>query len=222
MNRAVSGNVDWESSGVQTLVSLRPVWASPRSVTAIRTVRMGVMSRVSASVTSPTSSPARKVLVPHPAVLSFLFQSVCGCVNLMNVCDGKEDCRDGTDEMTCPGVSPPNITRLLLLQEVTNCPLPCIWATWSPWSSCATTCGPTFRSRSREVLVEAAWGGEPCNTVDKEEKKFCALGKCIVILINFMLLDYHLKQSFRTMSSVHQRAWSRGGYLPKEQVTSIY
>ena len=28
--------------------------------------------------------------------------------------------------------------------------------------------------------MEAAWGGEECNSVDKEEKKFCALGKYIV------------------------------------------
>ena len=65
----------------------------------------------------------------------------------------------------------------LLVLELVIWPQPCLWASWSSWSSCNRTCGPSFSRRSRQVEVEAAWGGEKCRTVDRQEKKFCQLGK---------------------------------------------
>ena len=65
----------------------------------------------------------------------------------------------------------------LLVLELIIWPQPCVWSSWASWTSCTRTCGPSFRSRTREVEIEAVWGGEECRTVDGEEKKFCELGK---------------------------------------------
>ena len=61
------------------------------------------------------------------------------------------------------------------------CGVNCVWALWTPWSSCSKTCGPSFRKRNREIKNEAVWGGEPCRSPDSQDKEFCDLGKGDII-----------------------------------------
>ena len=39
----------------------------------------------------------------------------------------------------------------------------CAWQSWGPWASCSEACGPGNKMRSRQVSVEAQYGGANCS-----------------------------------------------------------
>ncbi|CAE7205144.1 HMCN1, partial [Symbiodinium necroappetens] len=58
-----------------------------------------------------------------------------------------------------------------------DCPVDCLWADWSKYSACSSTCGPGTRSRSRDFRQAAEFGGAQCvgNTTQTSD---CNLGDC--------------------------------------------
>jgi hypothetical protein len=42
------------------------------------------------------------------------------------------------------------------------CPVPCAVSEWSDWDTCSTLCGGGVQSQTREILREAAYGGQAC------------------------------------------------------------
>eukprot|EP00439_Symbiodinium_sp_Y106_P020041 s4331_g2.t1 len=59
-----------------------------------------------------------------------------------------------------------------------DCPVDCLWADWSKYSACSSTCGPGTRSRSRDFRKAAEFGGAQCvgNTTQTSD---CNLGDCL-------------------------------------------
>jgi len=53
----------------------------------------------------------------------------------------------------------------------------CKWSVWSIWSECSAECGSGWRSRTRQVAVEAKHSGMPCTGLYAEYKK-CEKYKC--------------------------------------------
>lgn len=43
------------------------------------------------------------------------------------------------------------------------CVINCVWADWSAWSACTTTCGGGISTRTRQVAVQALFGGAACS-----------------------------------------------------------
>merc|ERR1719424_2668596 len=54
--------------------------------------------------------------------------------------------------------------------QTRECPIDCEWADWAGWGSCSDTCGPGVHYRTREVAVEAMYGGEGCSGLGQEEQ----------------------------------------------------
>jgi hypothetical protein len=42
------------------------------------------------------------------------------------------------------------------------CPIHCKWSEWGEWTACNAECGGGAKSRWREVIVDAVFGGDPC------------------------------------------------------------
>ncbi len=61
-----------------------------------------------------------------------------------------------------------------------KCARNCAWASWSSWSRCSQTCGTGTRSRSREVAIEAEFGGAACRSKDSQEIESCLENECPV------------------------------------------
>eukprot|EP00930_Biecheleria_cincta_P066153 TRINITY_DN5216_c0_g3_i1.p1 TRINITY_DN5216_c0_g3~~TRINITY_DN5216_c0_g3_i1.p1 ORF type:complete len:1485 (+),score=229.48 TRINITY_DN5216_c0_g3_i1:302-4456(+) len=57
------------------------------------------------------------------------------------------------------------------------CPLHCQWNDWADWSSCSTSCGDGSQGRSRQVAIEADYGGLPC-TGNTQQSRTCTDGAC--------------------------------------------
>ncbi|KAK2858572.1 hypothetical protein Q5P01_003192 [Channa striata] len=132
---------------------------------------------------------------PHdgglPRVLCVEGQFACwtfGCVDSAQVCDGRQDCLDGSDEERCgitvrPVVTPQhpslcspkqfhcdsgecvNLDRKCNLQkdcvdgsDEKNC-VDCIMSPWTAWSACSVSCGLGSLFRQRDILREALPGG---------------------------------------------------------------
>eukprot|EP00927_Polykrikos_kofoidii_P046142 TRINITY_DN40342_c0_g1_i1.p1 TRINITY_DN40342_c0_g1~~TRINITY_DN40342_c0_g1_i1.p1 ORF type:complete len:1783 (+),score=246.39 TRINITY_DN40342_c0_g1_i1:177-5525(+) len=53
----------------------------------------------------------------------------------------------------------------------------CRWTAWSSWSSCPLTCGQGTELRTREVGIEPAHGGTPCNGTF-EQYRLCTVESC--------------------------------------------
>eukprot|EP00927_Polykrikos_kofoidii_P055278 TRINITY_DN49555_c0_g1_i1.p1 TRINITY_DN49555_c0_g1~~TRINITY_DN49555_c0_g1_i1.p1 ORF type:complete len:1251 (-),score=254.10 TRINITY_DN49555_c0_g1_i1:107-3778(-) len=45
------------------------------------------------------------------------------------------------------------------------CPIDCAWAAWQEWGECAVTCGGGQRTRERQILQQALFGGRDCPIV---------------------------------------------------------
>ncbi|XP_041422603.1 adhesion G protein-coupled receptor B1-like isoform X3 [Xenopus laevis] len=58
------------------------------------------------------------------------------------------------------------------------CPVNGIWAEWSPWSLCSSTCGRGFRERTR-TCSPPQFGGNNCDGPEKQTK-FCNIALCPV------------------------------------------
>jgi len=67
------------------------------------------------------------------------------------------------------------------LQSKVSCntaarPVDCVLDDWSGWSTCSAECGGGLQERSRNIRVEAANGGNPCEGT--EEEQACGMQSC--------------------------------------------
>jgi hypothetical protein len=58
----------------------------------------------------------------------------------------------------------------------TEDPVDCVVSAWSAWSDCSVACGGGTQIRTREVLVEPAFGGTACPVL--EEQQSCNMDAC--------------------------------------------
>jgi len=56
------------------------------------------------------------------------------------------------------------------------CPVDCQVGEWGGWSQCSAECGGGVRERTRDIIVPAQHGGEPCPATDDETS--CHMGAC--------------------------------------------
>lgn len=57
------------------------------------------------------------------------------------------------------------------------CAQDCIPGNWQSWSQCSSPCGPGQRSRARDIIQDAVFGGRPCGPCDEVEA--CDSGPCV-------------------------------------------
>jgi len=73
------------------------------------------------------------------------------------------------------GVPCPPLGALVSCNEQT-CPVDCHLNDWEGWSACSAECGGGVKERTRSVIVDANFGGEPCE--DTEEEEACNIQDC--------------------------------------------
>ncbi|KAH0627733.1 hypothetical protein JD844_003874 [Phrynosoma platyrhinos] len=109
----------------------------------------------------PTLAGSTHSLIPGlPRILCTQGQFACevfGCVEAAFVCDGEEDCLDGSDEKHC---------------------VDCILSPWNTWSECSRSCGLGVTFRRRDLLRNALPGGE-CDR-NEFDSRSCFLRACPV------------------------------------------
>ena len=63
--------------------------------------------------------------------------------------------------------------------------------TWENWSNCSTTCGPGTKTRSRDIAINAAYGGANC-TGPTDDETDCNLRECPGKSSYFLCVDCSL------------------------------
>ncbi|XP_008295292.1 spondin-1-like [Stegastes partitus] len=57
-----------------------------------------------------------------------------------------------------------------------ECPIDCVMSEWTEWSECNKSCGKGHTIRTRMVMLEPQFGGDPCP--ETIQRKKCKLRKC--------------------------------------------
>uniref|UniRef100_A0A3Q2X777 Spondin-1 n=1 Tax=Haplochromis burtoni TaxID=8153 RepID=A0A3Q2X777_HAPBU len=57
-----------------------------------------------------------------------------------------------------------------------ECPIDCVMSEWSEWSECNKSCGKGHTIRTRMVMLEPQFGGDPCP--EAIQRKKCKIRKC--------------------------------------------
>jgi len=73
------------------------------------------------------------------------------------------------------GVPCPPLRALVSCNEQA-CPVDCHLNDWEGWSACSAECGGGVKERTRSVVVDPKFGGEPCE--DTEEEEACNIQDC--------------------------------------------
>jgi len=73
------------------------------------------------------------------------------------------------------GVPCPPLQALVSCNQQT-CPVDCHVNDWEGWSSCSAECGGGVKERTRSIIIEANYGGEPCEDTEAEEA--CNIQDC--------------------------------------------
>uniref|UniRef100_A0A8C4ZJ04 SCO-spondin n=1 Tax=Gadus morhua TaxID=8049 RepID=A0A8C4ZJ04_GADMO len=187
------------TTGAPGLYSIRPPGGRPGVATTPSTPRFtgqpglhNHSTRKSSSPIGPGSpAPAWVSSTPHdgglPRVLCVEGQFACasfGCVDPAQVCDGHQDCYDGSDEEPCGTTVRPLVPSPCSAKQFScasgecvhldrRCDLhrdcvdgsdelhcvDCITSSWTSWSRCSVSCGLGSLFRQRDVLREALPGG---------------------------------------------------------------
>lgn len=83
-----------------------------------------------------------------------------------------------TRSITIPAVGGAACPPLSMEQKCSTkpCPIDCRVSGWSGWSSCSAKCGGGVKQRTRSVVVEAQYGGDPCGQTSVTES--CNIQSC--------------------------------------------
>jgi hypothetical protein len=94
-------------------------------------------------------------------------------------CGGGMSGRTRTIEQT-PSMNGNKCPHLSMSQlcNVQSCPVHCRVSAWSSWGSCSSDCGGGMRTREREVVINADFGGDTCPAI--EESQPCNTKPCPV------------------------------------------
>lgn len=74
--------------------------------------------------------------------------------------------------ITCASLSQKPLTETRLCPNQIFCPVNFYWGNWSPWSSCTTTCGLSYKNRMRDCN-NGRHGGKTCPMSRDKETKSC-------------------------------------------------
>lgn len=98
-----------------------------------------------------------------------------------NICsdvdgDACDDCSSGTYDPNNDGPDY-NGNGICDVSDPPPTPVDCVVSDWSAWSACTASCDGGVQTRTRTILVPAAFGGQPCPVL--EETRVCNVQPCI-------------------------------------------
>lgn len=64
--------------------------------------------------------------------------------------------------------------------NVEPCPIDCVAGEWNPWATCSKVCGGGIQYRTREIVIQAAYGGTDCLSHERSQQRDCNQQACPV------------------------------------------
>eukprot|EP00798_Chlamydomonas_sp_ICE-L_P025730 gene25730-11389_t len=150
----------------------------------------------------PTSLPSTALPTPCIATVSCEVSSWSAYSSCSRTCGGgtMSRSRDVTRNAANGGAGCPSLTESMAC-NTQGCPVSCEVSGWSAYSSCTKTCGGGTMSRSRSVMINAAYGGAGCPSLS--ESTACSTQPCDIMWV--------ILENMET----HRYAFDQGDILPE-------